>query len=707
MRIDSLGLPAPAVDLLESHGYETLHPPQEDSIDAGLLDGESVLVSAPTASGKTLIAMLAMLGYFSRGGSKAVYLSPLKALAAEKFAEFKTLFGALPGRKLRVDMSVGDPGSAGRNPARANILILTNERMDSMIRRRAPWLADVGLVVCDETHLIGDPGRGPTLEMVLTHAKRMEPRPQIVCLSATITNSDQIARWLGCRLVENGWRPVPLSEGVCDYGQVEMDDGSTFEVDQTQYGTAVDLGVQSVKEGGQSLIFAETRAKAKSLAAKASKIISKTLGQDESLRLRGISESILQKTENTNLVLELAETVRGGSAFHHAGLSQACRSIIEDEFRAGSIKILASTPTLAAGVNLPARRVVISSIRRYNSRAGGNIPISVLEYKQLCGRAGRPQYDDHGESVVVGNAQGEEIMEKYVRGRPEPIESKLADRATLRTHALSVVVTNPSLDMAGITSFFSQTLAGMQNPEDDLEYEISSSLHMLSCEGLVEEKDGGYVATKFGSLVSMLYIDPVTAISFRDAVGGARQGGMHTVGFLHQVSICPEFYPQMQLRVKDAEAMEELHRRYGQEFLGEVWPDECLRSLLALHRWIMESSERSLSDDLNVESGDMHRMTETAEWLLRCLYDISRHVGRTDLLGELSVLRTRVMYGVKDELADIVRVRQIGRVRARALYSRGVRTLKDLEAMPLRDLAAVAKIGPATARTIKADLRRM
>ena len=229
--------------------------------------------------------------------------------------------------------------------------------------------------------------------MILTHLKLLESKPQIIGLSATITNSNEIADWLDCKLVKNDWRPVPLSEGVCDGGKVTMSDGETFEVKPSLRGIPIDLGVQSVQNGGQSLVFAETRVRSKSLATKAADVISQLLVKKELTALEKTSKQILSENEHTEIVKTLATLVKKGVAFHHAGLNQKCREIVEKEFRRGTIKLLSSTPTLAAGVNLPARRVVISNINRYNAKVGANRPISVLEYKQLSGRAGRPQYD--------------------------------------------------------------------------------------------------------------------------------------------------------------------------------------------------------------------------------------------------------------------------------------------------------------------------
>jgi len=178
--------------------------------------------------------------------------------------------------------------------------------------------------------------------MILTKLKLLVSKPQIVGLSATITNSNEIANWLDCILVKNDWRPVPLSEGVYDAGEVIMNDGKKFKVEPSICGTPIDLGVQSVKNGGQSLVFAETRTRSKALATKAADVISQFLEKKESEELEKISKKILSNNEHTELVKTLATLIKKGVAFHHAGLNQNCRQTIEAEFRKGTIKLLSS-----------------------------------------------------------------------------------------------------------------------------------------------------------------------------------------------------------------------------------------------------------------------------------------------------------------------------------------------------------------------------
>ncbi len=707
MNASQLVLPKSAIEFLCANGYSTLYPPQEASIKAGLLEGKNILVSAPTASGKTLIAILAIMRHLFKKKSKIVYLSPLKALASEKFSEFNEILSIDFGRKVNIQISTGDYDLTDKNLGKNDIIVLTNEKMDSIIRHGANWINDLTLIIIDEIHLLGDQDRGPTLEIVLTKLKLLEQKPQILGLSATVTNANEISSWLNSDLVESDWRPVPLWEGVYNQGVVMMQDGKNFEIETSIRGPPVDLGIDSLKNGGQAILFAETRARAVSLATKASDVVGRSLREDEKKELEKITSKILDDNEHTGLVKDLAILIKKGVAFHHAGLNQNCREVIESAFRNGKIKLLASTPTLAAGVNLPARRVVISNINRYDARYGGNKPISVLEYKQLCGRAGRPQYDKYGEAIIVGNSNYTDLIDYYVKGTPEPISSKLTDDRALRTHVLSLIATTPGIKKDEIINFFAETLSGSQTRKSIIKFKIQIALDYLHLEELIKGKGGRYIATEFGKKTSMLYIDPLTTVSFRKALQTVSRQKNHTFGFLHLITTSEDFFPKFSLRNKDYETIGTLLENHAPELIEEISEYDCSRSLLAMYGWTNESSEIFLSDNLGIESGDMHRMVENANWLAHSLYELAKLEGRDDILDELSILRQRIAYGIKEELTELVKIRGIGRIRSRILYKNGIHNLYDLSKIPIKKLAEVDKIGPHLAENIKTQLKKI
>jgi helicase len=705
-----------SIRMLLSHlGYSSLYPPQEMALKHGILEGKSVLMTTPTASGKTLIAMMAIHKALKKN-RKAVYLTPLRALASEKYDDMKVLENLDFGRKIKVMAATGDYDSPGKELAAADVIVLTNEKMDTLFRHNAEWLDDIGLFVSDEVHLIGDRERGATLEMMLTKIRKHYPQSQIVTLSATVANSDEIADWLACELVESDWRPTKLVEGVYEHGMIRMRGGTTFRVNISGISSAVDLAIDSVDGGGQALIFAETRKRAASLAAKATEGVYKRLDKAAKELAVKTSSEILARGDDSELTKTLAKLVSKGVAFHHAGLAPSSREIVESSFRKGVIKLLTATPTLAAGVNLPARRVVIASILRYDSEYGRNLPISVLEYKQLCGRAGRPQYDTSGEAIIVSEsgANAEELYDHYVLGSPEPLRSQLSSDNAIRFHLLSNIATVPGMKKPEIHDLFSRTLFARQYRSATVELKVESALEYLEQEELIKSRNDRYIATDFGRRTSLLYINPVTAVKFRDALQGLEHTAAtttttttkHALGYLHVIADSPDFYPKLSLRKTDYDQLSILIQRRGNELLYPISEYDCSRSFWALCWWIEETTEKVLSDKIGVEPGDMHRIVEMANWLAYSLYEVAKLLRREDLMPELYNLRTRIRYGVKEELLSLVVLEGIGRVKARALYNAGFTDVPKIAKASQAKLASVPKIGPTIAEKLKHQLKK-
>lgn len=699
MKVRDLDIPPEAIDLLERYGAHTLYPPQVQAVEAGVMDGESVLVSAPTASGKTLVAMLAIISMFQAGRRRAVYLSPLRALAAEKHYEFNSLTYLPLKTQIKTSISAGD--LTRRTRTYGNLISMTNERMDLAIRNNEPWLDEVDLVIADEVHLIGDEYRGPTLEIILARLK--DDTRQILGLSATMTNAKDISLWLGCRLVNSTWRPVKLSEGVCQYNTVTMNDGTTFDIAGSSRGAAAELALQCVKDGGQALVFVNTRRSAPAQATRMSKPISKMLDKKTLQTLSKVSDDILKRGGDTKLTQRLAGLVKDGAAFHHAGLNQESRHLIERYFRSGHIKAMASTPTLAMGVNMPARRVVISNITRYDASVGMNMPISVMEYKQLCGRAGRPQYDDTGEAITVAKAGHQDFMTEYVRGTPEDITSQIGKGKSLSVHTLSLISSTPGLSISEIYDFFAGTLWGHHHA-DAIHDPLDTSMRLLSGMGMIETLDGKrWAATKLGETASRLYLSPDTAHDFLDVVRKADQGtGPHTLGFLYHITTSDEFVPTLSLRTKDWDMSTNLYYAHRSETIGAMYLDDMNRSLLGLYNWIDETPDKAMSEKLGLEPGDIRRMVEVGRWLIRCMASIARYAKLPDVRRELADLSTRITHGVRNDIIPLVGIRNVGRVRARALHTAGIRTPRMVSGMPISAISSVCKVGPKMAANIRA-----
>ena len=272
-------------EIMKIMGYSELYPPQELALSKGVAEGKNLLIVTPTASGKTLTAMLAAISVLEKG-LKVVYLTPLRALASEKYHDFKLFekHHRLVGKQIKVRIASGDYTSPGSRLSDADIIVATNEKMDSLLRRRIDWLQKVGVFITDEFHLLSDPERGPTLEMLLTKIRNKYSKAQILALSATVANSSELAEWLDCDLVMSSWRPTKLVEGIFEDGRSIMNDGSQFTVNvSTKTSASVDVAIDCVAKGGQSLIFAETRKRCVSLAARAADTVYQMLSRKEAL----------------------------------------------------------------------------------------------------------------------------------------------------------------------------------------------------------------------------------------------------------------------------------------------------------------------------------------------------------------------------------------------------------------------------------------
>jgi helicase len=714
VRIRELQVDPQVVTLLEGEGLDQLYPPQEDAIKAGVLDGKNLVLASPTASGKTLVAEICILKHILERNGKAIYLAPLRALASEKFKDFQRYSSIKKpsGEHLRIGISTGDYDSSDPWLGRYDIIISTNEKADSLLRHRAPWMNELSLVVADEIHLLTEHERGPTLEVVLTRLTEINPDIQVLALSATVRNAEEVGQWLHAGSVTTDWRPVPLREGIYNLGQLQFNDGSSRAIQSGTKTPVLDIALDVLSSGGQALIFTETRRSAVEMGRKAALAVKPRLSKIEERSLNTIAERILSSGEKTRLGEALASQIASGAGFHHAGLTGPHRSIVETAFRDGRIKVLAATPTLAAGVNLPARTVIISSYERFES-GHGRYPISVLEYKQFCGRAGRPKYDKYGESVLIARNQDEAdwLMENYVIAQPEKLWSKLAVEKILRPHVLSTVAAGYAKTEEGLYEFFGRTFYAHQYGPRMIKGKIGEVLMFLAKEEMVVMEGRDLEASRFGKRVSELYIDPMSAVIIRDGLYN-RAKKMTDFSLLHLISRTPDLAPRPRPRGSELDKLGIMAESQRDEIMGYV-PNQFedpiaydeflseLKASLVLSDWISEFTEDQILETRKVEPGDLLRLVQGTEWLVFAAQELARLFGHKDLLANMEMLRVRVSKGVKSELVKLVGLEGVGRVRARMMYSAGLKSIDDIKERSLTELTAIPTIGPSLAKRIK------
>ena len=665
-------------------------------------DGASVVVFSPTASGKTLIALIAIYNSLKRDGGRAFYIAPLRSIAVEKYSSFKVL----EDLGISVGLVIGD---LEEGPGDADVVISTYEKLDSMIRGRSVDYGDVRVLVIDEVHYVGDPKRGPVLESLIARLKSLgyEGSVQIVALSATVANAKEIAEWLGAKLVYSDWRPVPLREGVFKGYRIVFADGERRDVKNITNTPPIDLAIDSSASGGQALVFSQSRRRASALAAKASEA-SRYFSYDRELA-RHYADMILETDGPRSLKEELSKLIRRGVCYHHAGLSSRQRRIIEEAFRRGAISAIFATPTLAAGVNLPARRVVVDEYYRFES--GYRRPISVSEYKQMAGRAGRPSMDPYGEAIIVASGLDDEesLMEEYVHAELETVTSKLYGIRRLR-HAVLGLIAGGVTDRGRLARVLENTLYYIQNPGQPLSAMIESAIRDLEEWGLVGESGSGRLeATRLGFEVSRLYIDP-ESVKILGSLAGRIGETPGEVELLYIVSSIPDT-PKLPVTKKEEEALLDRMLDEAPRLLDMIeWmgPEEARRIKMTflLKDWINEVSEQGLWDRYGVGPGDLASIVDTVTWVSASLSIVSREMGLPSVYSqEFKVLEARLKHGVKRELLQLVALPGIGRVRARRLYESGYKTLDDLRSATLSDLERIPGIGRETARNIIERLR--
>ncbi len=692
-------------ELLEYLKIKELYPPQKEAI-ALVEKGNSVLMSVPTAAGKTLVAYAALIRAV-KAKKKGIYLVPLRALAWEKVNELKDICkNILDGAKIGV--SVGDYDKA-RGLSKYDIIVSTSERADSLIRHNPSWLTEVGCLVSDEIHLLNDSGRGPTLEITLSKFREINQNIQIIGLSATVSNSKEIANWLDAELVESNFRPVPLRKGISLDGTVEWEDGERkyMGLDGVE-GIAID----NLPE--QCLVFVGTRKSAEAQAKKLSRMIGGKLNSDQRKELEKFAEQIQKNADEiTSVDSNLSKLITNGVAYHHAGLTNRQRLIIETAFKEKSLKALCATPTLAAGVNLPARRVIIRDLSRWDSSFQSNQPLPVLEVHQMLGRAGRPGFDVDGQGILVAKKkdQIDSFRERYFEGETEPVISRLGSEPALRTHLLSLITSGTINTREGLHKFLEKTLFGAQGELWRTQHRLNKVLDFLDKEQLIEiegKKDNEFQPanevveeklkpTAFGRKVSQLYIDPLSGVIIKNALESDVEA--NSLGLLHTLTRTPDIY-SLYVRKNEMETyLTHLMQMEGDLMLPPpvehmelefyLWD---LKTALLLMDWIEETPEEHLLKRYSTTPGDIRAKVETAEWILYAMSELAELLSpsNTKIITEL---RIRVKNGIRKELLPLLEIDSVGRIRARALFNAGFTSQSSIRDARPSDLNTIPGIG--------------
>ncbi len=374
---------------------------------------------------------------------------------------------------------------------------------------------------------------------------------------------------------------------------------------------------------------------------------------------------------------------------------------------------MTATPTLAFGMNLPARTVIVQDYRRYEA-GYGYYPISVLEYKQMAGRAGRPKYDKNGEALLIAKNADEQnyLMESFILARPERIWSRLAVEKILRGHVLATVASDFAHSEEGVFEFFARTFYAYQYDVKAIKAVIAKILAYLYSEQLLYLDKKNLCATRLGKRTSELYIDPVSAVTIREALK-EKPDRLTELSLLHLITHTPDMGPVMRPYGEEIEILAVQAEQHRDELFitpPNEWDDQVsyqeylgeLKTAMILNSWIDETSEEKMMDRYRVQPGDLYRIIENGKWLLHAAGELAELEHKKELLPFVLEVNERVSKGIKKELLPIVKLEGIGRVRGRTLFNAGYRSIEDIKHADMDTL--ITLLGPALAKKVKTQV---
>ncbi|WP_400222486.1 DEAD/DEAH box helicase [Methanobrevibacter smithii] len=662
------------------------NPAQKAVIESGYLEDKSnYIISIPTASGKTVLGILPALKTILNGG-KAIYAAPLLSIQNEKVKEFK----AFEEHGIKV----------GKHPSNSDLSVMVFESFDALTRFSWNVLREVDTLIIDEFHMIGEYSRGPTLESAITRAKIINPSLRIIALSATLKNIDEIEQWLGGKTVEHNYRPVPLNKEVLD---AEM-----FNT-KNKNDVIVKIVEKAIEDNSQALSFVSTRRFTESLATYVAKKIDKKTTKEQKQKFKQVADKLLEVPKKkgslpTTTCLKLAEAAEKGVVFHHAGLFNEQKEIIEDEFRKGNILMITATPSLMYGVNLPSKYVVIRDHTRWTSNGPASIP--VFDYEQMSGRAGRPQYDDVGYSYLVAKTMDEafDLEARYVNGEIELTNSKLIDnKDAIYKQIIAQIASSLSKNLDDLNDFFGKTLYGFQmknNPsmsmfaQDSLNWELESALEFLLQNGIIRATPEGLKTTDFGNLIAKSNYAVETAVKIKEYVSTMEK--LNPAEMIYALAETPDL---PLISFKGRKSKDPVRDKLSECGLFAVDIGNPEATAVSLIEWINERNEYEIENAYNVYSASTRRSAYEASRLVKFAKNTLEVLGNYSNLKDMDYLSARLYYGVKEDIIPlVVGVKRLGRKRARLL----MKTFGDnLSEASEKDLQKVEGIGPKLADKVK------
>lgn len=696
-------LPDALLEIWEHQQGEFLLPVQEVAVQRyGLFDGRSLVISSPTSSGKTFVSeMAAMRSAFA--GQRVLYLTPLRALAEEKYETFRARYGTYG---VKVVVATRDRREFDQDIERGDfhLAVLVYEKLAQLLVRHPHVLRTVALVVVDEIQMLGDPERGSGLELTLTKLLSSEPRPQLLGLSAVLREAEQVAEWLDADLLLQDERPVELYRGVAlgdrfryrTYNTGEEGEEQLAPIESDDPRAILFAHVQHLaRQGEQILIFLKGKRDTVRCALE--------LAEESELPPAPDALAALEPLEETSLKIQLRDALGGGVAFHHADLTSAERAIVESAYRQGEVRVIACTTTLAFGVNLPASTVFIEAVKWDMDKRTGTaveVPLSWAEYENISGRAGRLGFrEEFGRSILIATNQfqADLLWRGYVMGEqeqftPAPGQTGLTDRI------LNLIASKTCLSTDELHTFLGRTYLGFQQrgksarAPDRAQDETQQALSLLMKAQLINRsEDGRLEASTLGEVAARKGIRAATAVKLARFFESAQGRDVPELELFYALSLTDDGQ-KIQIPLSAAE-----HRGRGYESKVGEWihdrghePGNELQKLLnarmlpttqevrsaklslLLLGWINGDALSSLENRCQCYAGTILALTDEVSWLVDAAAEIAEVMGWAPA-KQLSELAERVRFGVDPSSLELARAHLPGlnRKEVQALVAAG------------------------------------
>ena len=723
-------VPLEIIGLWRKRESDVLMPLQEMAIKRYDLFGEqNLLIQAPTSSGKTFVGEMAAIQTAMRR-KKVVYLAPLKALAEEKYVDFKEKYSPYG---LKVIVSTRDHREFDRDFEGGNfsIAVVVYEKLSQLLVRRPERLEQIALIIADELEILSDPDRGAMAEILLTRI--LQSKSRLIGLSAVVGYAEKLAEWMQARLMFYERRPVELRHGVLHEGVFKYrtfneggeDEERLVQVDSESPWEILRENVRALAERGEScLIFVKDKYESRRAAEQLARHIELPAARD--------AIEALNNLEPTRSRDSLMNTFNTGVAFHNADLSTGERRGVEAGFRAGEIKVIVSTSTLAVGMNLPAQNVFIAPDKwRYDSRLGmpWKTPILNTEYVNMSGRAGRyGSGHSFGRSIMIATTpfDVETFWRRYVEGECEQIDPRLAHES-LEDHVLRLVASRFCRTEEELQTFLESTLTGKWVWQEsftleEIAFRIRAAANAAADAGmLAKDGEGRLEATPLGLAVAAKGIAIATARELEHWIGESEMRKWENIdlilgaamthdGRMLQVSLTSREYDHADYVGKlkrlteryDISADVPLNRIRNCNLMPFFEEVRAIKVALFLEEWISHVPLCEIEENYHTMAGQILAAAAQLSWLTEAAASLATALGaQSGFVERIRVLSERVQRGLQAEALPIARVRaaHLTRSASAALAARGFLTPEAIAEAPVE--ALTSWVAPAAARRLK------